>query len=135
MDRETEFGGWASLAARRRAEDEMLVQRYARGNGRGLDMRPVRAFVSHVRRDLGPKAVICDVKMTGGRSGHEVVVGYYFPGDENETPAATPLESNVTDIRMRPGEVVPRIPAESSNGVAPLARSSARGCGVAAGPS
>ena len=77
MDEETEFGGWASLAARRRAEEEKLIERDASGEGRGRDMRPVRSFVQHVRRDLGPKAVICDVRMTADGAGQGVVASYY----------------------------------------------------------
>lgn len=87
---ETDLEGWADLAALRRAQDEKLIQRYARGEGRGLDMRPVRSFVTHVRRDLGPRAIICDVKMTVDRGGHEVVVGYYFPDKDNKAGAAAP---------------------------------------------
>src|SRR6266540_3520811 len=90
MDRETEFDGWADLGARRRAEDEQLIQRYARGEGRGLPMRPVRAFVQHVRRDLGPKAIICDVRMTTGSGGHEVCASYYFPPDGAHAARAAP---------------------------------------------
>ncbi len=125
MDEESEFDGWASLGARRQAEDEMLIQRYAKGEGRGLDMRPVRGFVQHVRRDLGPKAIICDVKMTVNGTGHEVVAWYYFPDPGNGSPAATPVAASVTDVPTRPAEPAAAMPSVASNGLASLDRSSA----------
>lgn len=118
MDEETEFDGWASLGARRQAEDEMLIQRYAAGEGRGLDMRPVRGFVQHVRRDLGPKAIICDVTMTV----HDVVVWYFFPDTGNGSPAATPLRASVTEVPTRPAEPAAAMP--SSNGPTSVPQSS-----------
>jgi hypothetical protein len=124
VDEETELDGWASLGARRQAEDEMLVQRYASGEGRGLDMRPVRGFVQHVRRDLGPRAVICDVKMTVHGTGHEVVAWYYFPDSENGSPA-TPVQATVTDVPTRPSEPGAATPSAPSNGLASLAQPSA----------
>jgi hypothetical protein len=99
MDQEADLEGWADLAALRRAEDEKLIQRYARAEGRGLDMRPVRNFVKHVRRDLGPKAIICEVKMTVDRGGHEVVVGYYFPDECNKAPAPA-SELSIASVPM-----------------------------------
>jgi hypothetical protein len=123
VDEETEFDGWASLGARRQTEDEMLIQRYASGEGRGLDMRPVRGFVQHVRRDLGPKAIICDVKMTVQSTGHEVVAWYYFPDPENGSPAATPVEASVTDVPTRPAEPPAAMPSAASNSLASVDRS------------
>lgn len=78
---DTPFDGWADLGAQRQAEDEALVQRYATGEGRGQDMRPVRGFVQHVRSDIGPKGVICQVRMTVQDRGHEICVWFYFPQD------------------------------------------------------
>lgn len=100
MDQESDLEGWADLAALRRAQDEKVIQRYARGEGRGLDMRPVRGFVTHVRRDLGPKAIICDVKMTVDRGGHQVVVAYYFP-DEGDKAAAPAPEPGIAAVPTR----------------------------------
>jgi hypothetical protein len=121
VDRESEFDGWADLGALRQAEDEMLIQRYASGEGRGLDMRPVRGFVNHVRRDLGPAAIICDVKMTVERSGHEVIAWYYFP--DGETPAAQP-QAKVTSVVTQPNEPAAGV-RTSSDGLAALAHSTA----------
>jgi len=126
VDRETEFDGWADLGARRRAEDEQLIQRYARGEGRGLPMRPVRAFVQHVRRDLGPKAIICDVRMTTGRGGHEVCAWYYFPPDgAHAGPAAPQAVASVMDVPTLAGDPPAAMPRAPGDGLASLARSSA----------
>lgn len=122
MDEETEFDGWSSLDARRQAEDEKLIQRYAGGEGRGLDVRPVRAFVQHVRRDLGPTAIICDVTMTVNGTGHEVVASYYFPGAENESPAAAPMQASVTDVPTRPTEHA-AMPAAAGGSLTPVLQS------------
>jgi hypothetical protein len=121
VNSESEFDGWADLGALRQSEDQMLIQRYASGEGRGLDMRPVRGFVNHVRRDLGPKAIICDVKMTVKRSGHEVVVWYYFPGDG--TPAAQ-AEARITTVPTPQNEPAAGTRAPS-DGLAALAHSTA----------
>lgn len=86
---DTPFDGWADLGAQRQAEDEALVQRYAAGEGRGQDMRPVRGFVHHVRRDIGAKGVICQVRMTVQDRGHEICVWYYFPRDGRPTRPQT----------------------------------------------
>jgi hypothetical protein len=108
MDAETDFDGWESLAARREAEDEMLIQRYASGAGRGSDMRPVRSFVRHVRNDLGPKAVIHGVEMIQSDAGHEVRVTYSLPPDgRSDTPARTLLDGGVAAAAMHPGVAVP----------------------------
>lgn len=78
---DTPFDGWADLGAQRQAEDEALVQRYAAGEGRGQDMRPVRGFVRHVRRDIGARGVITQVRMTVKDRGHEICVWFYIPQD------------------------------------------------------
>jgi hypothetical protein len=118
----TDFGGWADLAAQRRAEDEALVQRYAGGAGRGLDMRPVRGFVRHVRRDIGAKAVICDVAMTTNDRGHEIVVWYYFPQDGT---GARPRTKSVMDVRTTTNGRAPSASQAPAGGLASLSRSSA----------
>ena len=89
MGSEAGFGGWADLAAQRRDEDERLVQQYAQGQGRGRNLRPVRDFVHKVRRDLGPKAVICSVETK--QNGQEILVGYYFP--QPDVPAQRPAQA------------------------------------------
>ena len=96
--------GWSNLAAQRAVEDERLIERYAQGEGRGRDMTGVRDFVHKVRRDLGPRAVICEVSMEPGRDGEKIVVGYYFPND-NAGPCATPLRKgpDVSAIPTVPG--------------------------------
>jgi hypothetical protein len=114
---ETDFDGWADLGAQRRAEDEALVREYAAGEGRGLDMRPVRGFVQHVRRDIGPKGVICRVQMTMYGRGHEICVWFYFPGQGR--PAA-PQTATVTHVPTKVGDR----PALAS-GLAALAQVSA----------
>jgi hypothetical protein len=91
------FDGWADITAQRQAEDDALVQRYAAGEGRGQDMRPVRGFVRHVRRDIGPKGVICRVRMTENPRGHEICVWFHFPQDGR--PAGTPQTVTVTEAR------------------------------------
>ena len=113
----TDFGGWTDLAAQRRAEDEALVQRYAGGTGRGLDMRPVSGFVRHVRRDIGAKAIIWDVAMTTNGRDHEIVVWYYFP---HEGTAARPRTTSVTDVRMTGNGRAPSTSTESAGGPASL---------------
>ncbi|GLY80961.1 hypothetical protein [Actinoallomurus iriomotensis] len=113
---ETGYDGWADLAAQRRAEDEALVREYAAGEGRGLDMRPVRGFVRHVRRDIGPKGVISRVQMTAKERGHEIVVWYYFP---RKGPGA-PVPKTATTTRPRLGEA----PRPDGDGLAALARPS-----------
>jgi hypothetical protein len=115
---ESDFGGWADLAAQRQAEDEALVQRYAAGEGRGLDMRPVRGFVQHVRRDIGAKGIICDVKMTTNGRGHEIVVWYHLPQDGI---AARPRTASVADVLTTSNDRAP----SPAGGLASLARSSA----------
>jgi hypothetical protein len=119
---ETDFGGWADLAAQRQAEDEALVQRYAAGEGRGLDMRPVRGFVRHVRRDIGAKGIICDVKMTMNGRGHEVVVWYYVPSDG---PGARPQTTSITDVQTARSDRAPSTSSAPAGGLASLARSAA----------
>lgn len=86
---EAGFDGWADLGAQRRAQDEALVQEYAAGEGRGQDMRPVRGFVQHVRRDIGPRGEILKVRKTPT----EIVVWYRLPGQE----ANSPQTASVTD--------------------------------------
>jgi hypothetical protein len=113
---ETDFGGWADLAAQRQAEDEALVQRYASGEGRGLDMRPVRGFVRHVRRDIGPRGIISDVKMTTKGRGHEIVVWYHLPEDG---PSARPRTKSAEDDRAPSGASAP------AGGLGSLSRSAA----------
>jgi hypothetical protein len=117
---DTDFGGWADLAAQRQAEDEALVQRYASGEGRGLDMRPVRGFVRHVRRDIGLKGIICDVKMTTNGRGHEVVVWYHLPEDGTE---ARPR--SVVDVQTTRNDRAPSASPAAAGGLASLGRSSA----------
>ena len=119
---ETDFGGWADLAAQRQAEDEALVQRYAGGEGRGLDMRPVRGFVRHVRRDIGVKGIICDVKMTTNGRGHEIVVWYHVPGDGT---AARPQTASVADVPTTRNDRAPSTSTAPAGGLASLGRSSA----------
>jgi hypothetical protein len=111
MNDATEFDGWESLGAQRAAEDERLIQRYAQGEGRGLDMRPVRDFVRKVRRDLGPRAIICDVSMESGRDGCTVAAGYYFP-DEGPVSVATTLPTTADrfDFPTLPSTSVVRPP-------------------------
>jgi hypothetical protein len=116
---ETDFDGWADLGAQRRAEDEALVQRYAAGEGRGLDMRPVRGFVRHVRRDIGPKGIISRVRMTKDAPGHEICVWYRIPPD-GERPGQTQTAS-VTDVQPAEGGATGPAPG----GLAGLARASA----------
>jgi hypothetical protein len=101
---DTPFDGWADLGAQRQAEDEALVQRYAAGEGRGQDMRPVRGFVQHVRRDIGPKGVICQVRMTVRDRGHEICVWFYFPQDGRPV---RPQTVSVTDGRSTGRESAP----------------------------
>jgi hypothetical protein len=91
------FDGWTDLGAQRQAEDEALVQRYAASEGRGQDMRPVRGFVAHVRRDIGSKGVICRVRMTEQARGHKICVWFYFPQDGQT--AAAPQTATSTDLR------------------------------------
>jgi hypothetical protein len=114
---EGDFDGWADLGAQRRAEDEMLVQRYAAGEGRGLDMRPVRGFVQHVRRDIGPRGIISAVKMTMNGRGHEIVVWYRLPQDGT---AARPRTAS--DVQATSND---RAPSTPPGGLASLARSAA----------
>src|SRR3954465_16050191 len=97
----TPYDGWADPGAQRQAEDEALVQRYAAGEGRGQDMRPVRGFVQHVRRDIGPKGVICRVRLTEHTRGHEVCVWFYFPQDGR--PAAPSQTAMVTETHPSSG--------------------------------
>jgi hypothetical protein len=112
---ETDYDGWADLAAQRQAEDEALVQKYAAGEGRGQDMRPVRGFVRHVRRDIGPKGVICKVQMTTQEhGGHEIVVWYYYP--QKGTRASAPKTATSTEP--------PSGGAPAPGGLAALARPS-----------
>jgi hypothetical protein len=117
-----DFDGWADLGAQRQAEDEALVQRYAGGEGRGLDMRPVRGFVRHVRRDIGAKGIICDVKMTMNGRGHEIVVWYYHPEDGI---AARPQTASVADLQTTRNGRAPSASPAPAGGLASLARSSA----------
>jgi hypothetical protein len=99
MDWETDLDGWASLADRRQAEDEALVRRYASGEGRGLDMRPVRGFVRKVRHDLGPAAAIVDVRLTSVGRGSNVTVWYLLDGRPEAAPAAAvAADSDVSDV-------------------------------------
>ncbi|MGH3375294.1 MAG: hypothetical protein ACRDP6_11185 [Actinoallomurus sp.] len=84
----TDFDGWADLSAQRSAEDDVLVQRYAAGEGRGQDMRPVRGFVRHVRHDIGPKGLILKVRMTENAPRREICVWYRIPPD-GERPGRT----------------------------------------------
>jgi hypothetical protein len=126
VDRETEFDGWADLSARRRAEDEQLIRRYAHSQGRGLPIRPVRAFVQHVRRDLGPKAIICEVRMTTGSTGHEVCAWYYFPPEGGHGLAAAPQAvASLADVPTLAGDPPAAMPRAPSHGLPSLARSSA----------
>lgn len=110
------YDGWADLAAQRRAEDEALVREYAAGDGRGLDMRPVRGFVGHVRRDIGPKGVISRVQMTMKERGHEIVVWYYFP--QKGVRACVPQTATTTQPRLGAA------PGSADDGLAALARPS-----------
>jgi hypothetical protein len=123
------FGGWADLSAHRRAEDDALVQRYAAGEGRGQDMRPVRGFVQHVRRDIGPKGVICRVRLTEHTRGHEVCVWFYFPQDGR--PAATSQTAMVTEAHTSSGRPPAGRPA---TGLTALARAATVPPASAPGP-
>ncbi len=141
---ETDFDGWADLGAQRAAEDESLVQRYAAGEGRGQDMRPVRGFVRHVRGDIGPKGVICQVRMTVQGRGHEIVVWFYFPqdGQEPRPQTASVRDAGAGEGAPSPGDLsamsrataavpsvpvraVPSVPARGGGTAAPGATSSA----------
>ena len=104
---DTPFGGWADLGAQRQAEDEALVQRYAAGEGRGQDMRPVRGFVQHVRRDIGPKGVICQVRMTVQDRGHEICVWFYFPqaGRPVRPQTVSAIDGHSTSDEPGPGDL------------------------------
>jgi hypothetical protein len=115
MVEDTPFDGWADLGAQRQADDEALVQRYAAGEGRGQDMRPVRGFVQHVRRDIGARGVICQVRMTVHERGHEVCVWFYIPQDGRPV---RPQTVSTTDGRSADGEPGP-------GDLAALSRSSA----------
>jgi hypothetical protein len=84
----TDFDGWADLPAQRTAEDDALVHRYAAGEGRGQDMRPVRGFVRHVRHDIGPEGLILKVRMTEDGPRREICVWYRIPSD-GERPGRT----------------------------------------------
>lgn len=100
---DTPFDGWADLGAQRQAEDEALVQRYAAGEGRGQDMRPVRGFVQHVRRDIGAKGVICQVRMTVEDRGHEICVWFYFPQAGRPVRPQTVSVTDGRSISKEPG--------------------------------
>ena len=89
----------AMLLARRQDEDERLIEAYAAGEGRGRDIRPVRDFVRHVRRDVGPRAVISKVALGEPGSGDQVVAWYFFPEDGDPATAATPAaRPDVKDV-------------------------------------
>jgi hypothetical protein len=103
MVEDTPYDGWADLGAQRQAEDEALVQRYAAGEGRGQDMRPVRGFVQHVRRDIGPKGVISQVRMTVEDRGHEVCVWFYFPQDGRPAQPQTVSVTGGRSVSKEPG--------------------------------
>ena len=121
-DRDYDFDGWASIVDQRLAEDEALVRRYADGEGRGQDMGPVRNFVRKVRADLGPRAVLASVKMNVTGSGHEVIVGYYFPGDEDASAAAAEAGESVIDAiptRLDASIPAPSAPIPADNGRMP----------------
>jgi hypothetical protein len=109
------FDGWADLGAQRQDEDEALVQRYAASEGRGQDMRPVRGFVAHVRRDIGSKGVICRVRMTEQARGQKICVWFYFPQDGQT--AAAPQTATSTDVR-------PLSTGSPATGIAALAQAS-----------
>jgi hypothetical protein len=96
----TDFDGWADLSGQRTAEDDVLVQEYAAGEGRGQDMRPVRGFVRHVRGDIGPKGVILKVRMTETPPRREICVWYRIPPD-GERPGRTRTAS-VTEASPAP---------------------------------
>jgi hypothetical protein len=121
---EDDYDGWADLAAQRRAEDERVVQRYAAGEGRGLDMRPVRGFVRHVRRDIGPKGVITRVLMNVKENGHEIVVWYRFP--QKGVRASAPCSVTSGGPPVGATSAGPAIGgAAADDGLAALARPSA----------
>lgn len=100
---DTPFDGWADLGAQRQAEDEALVQRYAAGEGRSQDMRPVRGFVQHVRRDIGAKGVICQVRMTVQDRGREICVWFYFPQDGRPVRPQTVSVTDGRSVSEEPG--------------------------------
>jgi hypothetical protein len=84
-------------------------------------MRPVRGFVQHVRRDIGPKGVICDVEMTMKGRGHKIVVWFYIPGEGSPT---RPQAASVVDVPALVCEPAPS-GSPAPGGLAALARSAA----------
>lgn len=111
---DTGFDGWADLGAQRRAEDEVLLQRYAVGEGRGQDLRPIRGFVREVRGRIGPSGVICQVRMTEEGGSREIIVWFYFP--QNGRPGR-PQTATVRDA-ARPADVPDDLPALSRTSAA-----------------
>jgi hypothetical protein len=113
---ETAYDGWADLSAQRRAQDEALVQEYAAGEGRGMDMRPIRGFVQHVRRDIGPRGEILKVRKTPA----EIIVWYRLPGEKagglqtasatDTPPMGAPAPGDLAAL-SRPSATTPASPA------------------------
>lgn len=101
--------GWSERYARRQADDERLLQEYARNEGFGRNLKPLRDWVHHVRKDIGANGVITEV---GLKPDGEVLAVYYIEPDP--------------DVRGAPDAVpetgLPNIPVATSIDVPEMAR-------------
>jgi hypothetical protein len=83
------------------AADEKLIREYAEGDGRGRDLRALRAFVCQCRRRLGPAAIFTRVEINPESDGDLLVVWYRSRPPDQREPATEPaggLESAVEQL-------------------------------------
>jgi hypothetical protein len=109
--------GWSQRLAERVAEDERLLQEFADNGGRGRDRREVeqaRAWVQHVRNDIGPNGVITAIEVNPDG----VVAWFYIEPDPEE--AAAGEKTAARSALPAPAQLMSSWPASASySGVAP----------------
>ncbi|MGW5647105.1 hypothetical protein ACWEV3_25830 [Saccharopolyspora sp. NPDC003752] len=111
--------GWSERLARRKADDERLLQEYARGEGAGRNLRPLRDWVHHVRQDIGANGVITKVEL---KPDGEVVAWFYVEPEPEEQPAPQP-ETRLPNVPVVTSVDVPEMPTRSEPRQATAARS------------
>ncbi|MEV6230290.1 hypothetical protein AB0L88_20780 [Saccharopolyspora shandongensis] len=101
--------GWSERLARRKADDERLLQEYARGEGAGRNLRPLRDWVHHVRQDIGANGVITKVEL---KPDGETVAWFYVEPEPEEQPAPEP-ETRLPNVPVVTSVDVPEMPSRS----------------------
>ncbi len=121
MDDWTEF----ERMEQRKAQDERVVQEWARAHGDRDAARHVRNFVAHVRNDIGVNGVITDVKMKPVKDGLEIVACYHMePDPTDDLPALHPSVTTRSSLQRDAGAAPTT--AESTGGACARPRPTSR---------